>query len=51
MSNSELLLAYGKVIVDIEEDDTWNENDKQIFLHVLKDRIWELTEVLGDNNE
>lgn len=50
MTNSELLLAYGKVVVDIEEDDTWNENDKQIFLHVLKDRIWELDKE-GNNNE
>jgi hypothetical protein len=51
MSNSKLLLAYGQVIADIEQDIGWNEDAKQEFLDVLKHRIWELTEVLGDDNE
>lgn len=51
MSNSKLILAYGQVIADIQQDIGWREGAKQEILDVLNHRIWELTEVLGDNNE
>jgi hypothetical protein len=51
MSNAELVLAYKQVIADLEQDIGWDENAKENILDALVHRIWELTEVLGDNNE
>jgi hypothetical protein len=52
MSNPRLLLAYGEVIADLEQDIGWDENAKETILDALVHRIWELTEVNGnDNNE
>ena len=51
MYNADLIFAYGQVIADLKQDIGWDEDAKQEFLDVLEHRIWELTEVLGDNNE
>jgi hypothetical protein len=51
MSNEKLVDAYKQVIADITQDIGWRKDAKNEILDVLNHRIWELTEVLGDNNE